>query len=89
MPISSEFCREQAAFHREQARQSSLINVREVAERAAASWMVEAIAAERREERHRVLLAMRAARDAAPEKKAAVTEDSGLSENPDLGCAVA
>jgi hypothetical protein len=84
MPISAEFCHEQATFHRERAQQSSLINVREVAERASASWTLEAIAAERREERHRVLLSTRAARDAA-RREGLSTEDLVLSENPGRG----
>lgn len=48
---SSTLCRTQEAFHRARADSATLVNVRTVAESAAAAWGHEALAAEKREAR--------------------------------------
>jgi len=51
MQISSTFCRAQEAQQNKRAADSMLANVKTIALGAAAAWRVEAIAAERREDR--------------------------------------
>jgi hypothetical protein len=51
MQISSIFCRAQEAQQNQRAADSGLANVKTIALGAAAAWRVEAIAAERREDR--------------------------------------
>jgi hypothetical protein len=53
MNPSASLCRSQEAFHRDRAAAAQLENVRVVATRAATAWGREALAAERREARHR------------------------------------
>ncbi len=48
---SSTLCRTQEQIHRDRAASETLVNVRALAERAAAAWGQEAVAAERREAR--------------------------------------
>jgi hypothetical protein len=57
---SSSLCREQETFQRHRAANTSLDNVRMVAERAAAAWALEAEAADKREARLKRTLAIRA-----------------------------
>lgn len=78
MQISSAFCRAQQANHSRRAEESSLSNVRAVATKAAAAWGIEAIAAERREERFE-----RRQADAAG--LLVLAKDRSFSENPDRG----
>lgn len=77
--MSAEFCRNQAALQQQRAEASPLENVRRIAIVAAATWEVEALAAERREGRRRVA---RATAQARPQ-----TREAELSENPDRGYA--
>jgi hypothetical protein len=51
MQPSSEFCRAQEAHERQRAADSALENVRRIATQAAAMWSLEALAAEKREQR--------------------------------------
>lgn len=51
MQISSLFCRAQEAQQTQRAADSGLANVKAIALGAAAAWRIEAIAAERREDR--------------------------------------
>jgi len=53
MTPSSTLCRTQEALHRRQAAASPLINVRAIAEKAAAAWAGEALRADERENRER------------------------------------
>lgn len=52
MQLSSEFCTLQARVHLDRAASASLPNVREIAEKAAHVWRVEAELALKRERRH-------------------------------------
>ena len=76
MQLSSDLCRAQEAHHQKLASDAQLDNVRTVALRAASAWHLEAVSAERREQRH--------VRRAA-ETEGAETHDRTLSENPDRG----
>lgn len=80
MQISSAFCRAQQANHAQRAAESLLSNVRTIATNAATAWGIEAMAAERREERFE-----RRRADAAD--LLASTQDRCFSENPDRGFA--
>jgi hypothetical protein len=51
MLLSSEFCRAQEAHERQRAADSSLENVRRIATQAATMWALEALSAEKREQR--------------------------------------
>lgn len=51
MQLSSEMCRAQEARHDKLASDALLDNVRAVALRAASAWRLEAVSAERREQR--------------------------------------
>ena len=53
MTPSASLCRSQEAYHRDRAAGARLENVRVIAANAAAAWGQEALAAERREARHR------------------------------------
>lgn len=53
MNPSASLCRSQEAFHRDRAAAAQLENVRIIAAKAANAWGHEALAAERREARHR------------------------------------
>jgi hypothetical protein len=53
MTPSASLCRTQEAFHRDRAAAAQLENVRIIAAKAATAWGHEALAAERREARHR------------------------------------
>lgn len=52
MQMSSQFCRAQEAQQNQRAADSQLANVKTIALGAAAAWRLEAIAADRRENRH-------------------------------------
>ena len=49
---SSTLCRAQEAYHRNRASKANLVNVQIIATGAAIAWEREAVAAERREQRH-------------------------------------
>lgn len=83
---SALLCREQEAVQRHRAATSLLNNVRLVAERAAAAWCVEAVAAEKREARHERTLALRTT-NAGQKPLPPEQSDDWLSENPDRGSA--
>lgn len=80
---SSELCRAQEAYQLDRARKEPLQNVRVIAEKAAAAWRTEAIAADHREARvartKAISLAMTSDRDAQE------WETLVQSENPDRG----
>jgi len=82
---TSIHCREQEGLHRDRAAKATLINVRGIAEKAAAAWAGEAVRAEERESRYRG----RVLQAAALEKARALPENSdrSFSENPDRGYA--
>jgi len=80
MQNSSAFCRAQQARQTMRASESALDNVRSIAMRAAAAWGMEAISAERREDRQ----TRRVEEDGLLHETA---EDRMLSENPDRGFA--
>jgi hypothetical protein len=84
MVPSASLCRIQEAFQRRRAENAPLGNVREVAERAAAAWGVEARYAESREQRQAKL---RAVGNGQLERERLACEqlDHGISENPDRG----
>jgi hypothetical protein len=73
MQISSTFCFAQEAQQNQRAADSPLANVKTIALDAAAAWRVEAIAAERREQRR-----TRIADDTAP------TPGLPLADDPDF-----
>jgi hypothetical protein len=80
---SSTLCRTQEAFHRARADAATLVNVRAVAESAAAAWGLEAAAAEKREARG---VRTRAAADLLAVRKLQAAEEAKereLGENPD------
>ena len=80
MQHSSAFCQAQQAHHIQRASESALTNVRSIAARAAAAWGVEAMSAERREERD-------AKRRDEARAQSALAADNSFSENPDRGFA--
>jgi hypothetical protein len=82
MMPSSTLCRSQEAFHRSRAASTSLINVRAIAEKAAAAWGAEGVLADLREQRHERTLSIRSA---LAENEVAL--DSLFSENADRGLA--
>lgn len=84
MMPSSKLCREQEAFQRHRAATTSLINVRVVAERAAAAWVLEAQAADEREARLKRTLAIRAT-IAAQKALLGQQKNSRFSENSGSG----
>jgi hypothetical protein len=71
-------------MHRARAASETLVNVRALAETAAAAWGLEAIAAERREARG---VRTRAIAEllAIEKAEAVVARERGFSENPDRG----
>lgn len=86
---SSTLCRAQEEFHRARAAETTLDNVRSIAESAAAAWGHEALAAERREARS---LKTRATADLlAAQKQQAADEaaERAPGETPDRGFATA
>ena len=83
---SSALCRTQEDLHRRRAADTSLENVRLVANDAAAAWAKEAIAAEHREKRQsRVREFAEAA--SARQAKLGGGDDPLPNENPDRGLA--
>jgi hypothetical protein len=84
MQLTSTHCRAQEVIQRDRAEAEQLDNVRLVAERAAAAWGREALAAGKREARHRRALTI-AELAAAQVQKFQDDEDISLSENPDRG----
>jgi hypothetical protein len=83
---SSTLCRTQEDLHRRRAADTSLENVRLVANNAAAAWAKEAVAAEHREKRQ---TRVREFAEAANALKANLDGADGLlpNENPDRGLA--
>ena len=81
---SSTLCRTQEEFHRARAASETLVNVRVLAQSAAAAWGLEAIAAERREARGARTRAT-AELLVAQKLEAAAEAERGFSENPDRG----
>jgi hypothetical protein len=83
---SSVLCRTQEDLHRRRAADTSLENVRLVANNAAAAWAKEAIAAEHREKRQ---TRVREFAEAASVPKAGLggSDDLLPNENPDRGLA--
>jgi hypothetical protein len=83
---SSALCRTQEDLHRRRAADTSLENVRLVANNAAAAWAKEAIAAEHREKRQ---TRVREFAEAASALKAELESGDNLlpNENPDRGLA--
>jgi hypothetical protein len=77
---SASLCRSQQAAQLERAAAAILVNVRTIAEAAAAAWGVEAVLAERREQRRG---APAQAADAAHRERE--RRDADMSENPDRG----
>ena len=75
MQISSTFCFAQEAQQNQRAADSPLANVKTVALGAAAAWRIEAIAAERREQRR-----TRIADDAAHAPDDAIPDDPDFDE---------
>ena len=84
MQPSASLCRSQEAFHRDRAIGAQLENVRAVATTAAAAWAQEAVAAERREARHRRTKAT-AGLLALKKREVGNEGDRLFSENPDRG----
>lgn len=83
MQMSSALCRAQEAHHRDRADGAALENVRIIAAAAAAAWGLEALSAERREQR---ALRVRAVADAAADRRRSVeSRERSFSENPDRG----
>lgn len=83
MALSADLCRAQEALHRARAATTLLMNVRTIAESAAAAWATEALCADKRDERERG----RSLRASAKAKAQRSREDHGRSrsENPDRG----
>ena len=79
MQNSSAFCRAQEAHHRQRAADTELANVKSVATSAATAWGIEAISAERREERH---VKRQADAAAAPAPAGDQTPDDGADGEP-------
>lgn len=83
MQLSSILCRAQEAHHHAVARATTLDNVRQIANTAAAAWAKEGVAAGRREDRK---LSTKAFAEAHLLSNEPPTADyRGLSENPDRG----
>jgi len=87
MQPSSTLCRAQEMFHRKRAADATLINVRTVAEKAAAAWGAEAILAEKRQDRQQQASAFRASGAANLSEEDEDEDDLSFSENPDRGLA--
>ncbi|UAK26097.1 hypothetical protein [Sphingomonas nostoxanthinifaciens] len=87
MHLPSALCRAQETAQRERAANTTLANVREAAERAAAAWNREAIAAKGRERREKSRLDASDVSDVVPRLEGQHIE--APSENPDRGFAVA
>lgn len=85
MELTSSHCLAQEAAQRERAAETSLENVRIVAERAAIAWKLEAIAARQREARHARTRAISEMESLKKRRKK--QEDLIFSENPDRGMA--
>ncbi len=83
---SSALCRTQENLHRRRAADTSLENVRLVANNAAAAWAKERIAAEHREKRQ---TRVRECAEAASARQAELggADDLLANENPDRGFA--
>ncbi len=82
MQLSSALCRAQEAHQRDRADGATLENVRIIAAGAAAAWGLEALSAERREQR---ALRVRAVANAAADQRALEAHERSFSENPDRG----
>lgn len=81
MHLSSALCRKQEAHHRDRAAAAGLDNVRIIAASAAAAWGLEALTAERREQR-----ALQAGVDVSTDSRRTLDESERVfSENPDRG----
>ena len=83
MQLSSALCRAQEAHHRDRADGAALENVRIIAAGAAAAWGLEALSAERREQR--ALRVRAVANAAADQRRALEAHERSFSENPDRG----
>lgn len=81
MQLSSALCRTQEALHRDRAAGAQLENVRLVAASAAAAWALEALNAERREER---VLRVRAESN-TDSRRTLDDRERSFSENPNRG----
>lgn len=84
MQPSSVLCRAQESLQRTRSANSSLANVRRVADKAAAAWAEEAVLAEQRESRQS------RTRDVAAElleekRRLRTLGDLAFNENPDRG----
>ncbi len=84
MNPSSTLCRAQEALQRSRAAGTSLENVRTIAEKAAAAWCIEAVFAEKREQRREQTQQM-AATLLDGEDRTRDQDDSWFNENPDRG----
>ncbi len=80
MAQTSIFCRTQEMHERGRAAGADLVNVKNIATKAADAWAREAAFAERREDKHRVAASLPAAGSLSEEQ-----EDRLASENPDRG----
>ncbi len=81
MQLSSALCRKQEAHHLDRAAGAQLENVRIIAASAAAAWALEALTAERREER-----ALRVRVDSSTDSRRTLDDRERIfSENPDRG----
>lgn len=86
MVPSSALCRAQEAYQRGRATGAVLANVRMIAEKAAIAWNIEALVAEKREQRQdRTRLS--AAHLLEEKRQSRGQLDSLFSENPDRGFA--
>lgn len=83
---SSTLCRAQEKLQRSRAAETSLANIRSVAEKAAAAWNLEAIQAEKREQRQDLARITTLALTDAKREQHELRERS-FSENPDRGFA--
>ena len=81
---TASLCRSQEAYHRDRAAGAQLENVRAIAKKAAMAWEQEALAAERREERHSRTKAI-AGILALEKGKARDAQDGLFGEHPDRG----
>ncbi|AHE55962.1 hypothetical protein [Sphingomonas sanxanigenens] len=81
---SSILCRAQEKLQRSRAAATPLANIRSVAEKAAAAWNLEAVQAEKREQRQdRTRVTALALADAKREQRE--QHERAFSENPDRG----
>lgn len=83
MQLSSTLCRAQEAHHHAVAGATTLDNVRQIANAAAAAWAKEGMAAGVREDRK--LSAKAVAKAHLPSNEPPTADYRGLSENPDRG----